>query len=227
MFQTEPQPYHLTIKDLNFSYEINQTIINIKDLEISPGQRVFLYGPSGSGKSTFLNLLCGISPTSQGQILYNDVEFHNLAPSDRDRFRAEHIGVIFQQFNLIPYLNILENIQLASYFSPYQFSETKQNIQHIFERLSLSDNLLKQRADTLSVGQQQRVAIARALINHPSIIIADEPTSALDSDSRDDFIKLLFECTDSLQSTIIFVSHDESLSKHFETKLHLNHINHA
>ena len=149
---------------------------------------------------------------------------HALSASQRDQFRAQHIGVIFQQFNLIPYLNILDNIKLAAHFSLYSPAQANETMSYIIDRLSLSQRTLQQRL--LSVGQQQRVAIARALINQPSIIIADEPTSALDSDAKDDFIQLLFESTHQIGSTILFVSHDQSLAKHFERRIQLNDINH-
>ena len=220
--------YALEVKNLRFSYSTAQSpTIDIPKWQIEAGEKIFLYGPSGSGKSTLLNLLSGVLLSNTGEISYNGILFNQLSSSKRDRFRADHIGVIFQQFNLIPYLNIQENIQLAAHFTTHSRHTTEETLHRIFERLSLSPSLLSHRADMLSVGQQQRVAIARALINHPHILIADEPTSALDTHIRDDFIQLLLDCAHDFQTTVIFVSHDEGLSKHFSSHIQLNELNQA
>lgn len=220
--------YALELENVRFSYERDQNnIIDIPSWKIHAGEKVFLFGPSGSGKSTLLNLLSGIMLPQHGNISYNGIFFNQLSSMERDQFRADHIGVIFQQFNLIPYLNIQENIKLAAHFTTHQRHTTEETLDHIFKRLSLTSDLLSHRADQLSVGQQQRVAIARALINRPSILIADEPTSALDSNMRNDFIQLLLDCAYDFQTTVIFVSHDESLTQHFSSQVQLSQLNQA
>lgn len=203
------------IKNLNFGYKKNQPLLCIDEWQVSEHAQVFLYGASGSGKSTLLNLLSGILVPQSGGIWLLNQNFSALSAKKRDAFRAKNIGVVFQEFNLIPFLTVAENIQLATYFAGHSADkkDTSQTMTTIFERLQLSQKLLSQRADALSVGQRQRVSIARALINKPSILIADEPTSALDSDNRDEFMRLLLETT--VDCTVLFVSHDKGLQSHF------------
>lgn len=188
---------------------------------------MFLKGASGSGKSTLLNLLAGVlaAPIDTVRLLNQDLAA--LSSRQRDRFRARHVGMVFQQFNLIPYLSVIDNIQMASHFAGLSRSATEERAQRLFDSLKLSNTLLRQRADQLSVGQQQRVAIARALINDPEILLADEPTSALDSELRDRFIHLLLELCQRQNSTLIFVSHDMQLAQHFSRVVTLDSINRA
>ena len=137
-----------------------------------------------------------------------------LSAKKRDIFRADNIGVIFQQFNLLPFLTGRQNIQLASVFKSKKVIEDLEFENNIYNNLSLTEDILRSKANTLSVGQQQRIAVARALIGKPKLIIADEPTSALDTDLRDSFIKLLLE--NATNSSVIFVSHDKSLASVFD-----------
>lgn len=203
------------IQNLRFGYTKNQPLICIDDWQIAERSQVFLYGASGSGKSTLLNLLCGILTPQAGDIRLLNKPFSTLSSGQRDAFRAKHIGVVFQEFNLIPFLTISENIQLATHFAKKKNIDANARMTSIFERLQLSNTLLKQRADTLSVGQRQRVSIARALVNQPEILVADEPTSALDSDNRDEFMHLLLETSTASGCTVLFVSHDKGLKSHF------------
>lgn len=207
--------YAIHIQNLRFGYTKSQPLICIDDWQIAERSQVFLYGASGSGKSTLLNLLCGILTPQAGDIRLLNKPFSTLSSGQRDAFRAKHIGVVFQEFNLIPFLTISENIQLATHFAKKKNIDANARMASIFERLQLSHTLLKQRADTLSVGQRQRVSIARALINQPEILIADEPTSALDSDNRDEFMRLLLETSTASGCTVLFVSHDKGLKSHF------------
>lgn len=187
----------------------------------------FLHGKSGSGKSTFLNLLCGILEPTTGEIEILGTKLGSLSNSVKDRFRADNYGTIFQQFNLLPYLNVEENISLACKFSEVKTSHVKnmkEEIESLLDALELSVDLSTP-AMNLSVGEQQRVAVARALIGKPKIIIADEPTSALDSDTKESFMKLLFKQVESQNSTLIFVSHDKSLSSNFNTVYDFSDIN--
>ncbi len=197
--------------------------INIEQWCINKGQRIFLYGRSGSGKSTLLNILAGILQPEHGSVDILGKDLVQMSQHQKDRFRAQHIGVIFQQFNLIPYMTVSENIQLSQYFA--NTKPSKERISLLLNQLGLDDSLLDQQASQLSVGQQQRVAVARALYHQPEIIIADEPTSALDAETRDEFIRLLLEQAQANNSTILFVSHDKSLQKHFDHVVDLQHIN--
>jgi len=207
----------IDVSDLMFSYTGREedAILRIDSWQLECGQHLFLYGPSGSGKSTLLNLLSGILTPQRGSVSLLGQPFSSLSSRKRDRFRALHIGVVFQQFNLVPYLSVLDNVRLAARFGKLPAALVTTRVKTLFERLLLDSTLLDRRADTLSVGQQQRVAIARSLINGPEILIADEPTSALDSDARDNFIGLLLECAALYKSTLIFVSHDRALARHF------------
>lgn len=219
----------IAVKNLVFAYPSvpEKTILEIDDLQIEPGEHVFLYGPSGSGKSTLLHLFTGLASATNGQVSVLDHDWQALTGRKRDRFRAQHIGFVFQQLNLIPYLTVLDNILLGNYFSPTAL-ETKvaeQKATFLLSELKLPESVLHQQASQLSVGQQQRVAIARALINDPEVLIADEPTSSLDQSSRDAFVELLFTLAKNHNSTLVFVSHDQTLAKHFHKKIDLEDIN--
>jgi putative ABC transport system ATP-binding protein len=209
--------------------------LKIDHLRVHHGERVFIEGPSGSGKSTLLSLLAGVVIPQRGTIMVNDVHLNALNGAARDRFRADHIGFIYQMFNLIPYLSVVENVTLPCRFSSQRrdraatrSGEVKTEAMRLLSHLGISGNPLLARPVTeLSVGQQQRVAAARALIGSPDLIIADEPTSSLDADRREAFIQLLFsECTREA-NTIIFVSHDTDLAKLFDRTVRLSDINAA
>lgn len=217
----------INVSNLQFGYQgpINNKVIDIENWQLEQGESVFLSGPSGSGKSTLINLLCGALSPNSGEITLLSRPFSQLSSRQRDKFRAQHIGVVFQQFNLIPYLSIRQNILAAAHFAGTEQDLAKQRMQQYFERLELPLSLLNQTANTLSVGQQQRVAIARALINEPEILVVDEPTSALDSNARDGFIRLLLECLNYTNSSLVFVSHDMALAPHFSQHVKLADIN--
>jgi putative ABC transport system ATP-binding protein len=193
--------------------------LNIVNWSVKRGEQVFIYGHSGTGKSTLLNLLAGILTTKQGSITILGQALSELSARQRDSFRARHIGMVFQQFNLVPHLSVMDNIQLAAYFAGTNARLVQQRYPALFEGLSLELNLINRRADSLSIGQQQRVAIARALINHPQLLIVDEPTSALDNESKSGFITMLMSLVKKEQITLIFVSHDETLAPRFSQQI--------
>ena len=216
------------IKISNLQYvwpESNTPIIDIPALEIELRGSVFLQGASGSGKSTLLSLLAGTLKASSGTLQILGTDLTSLSSRRRDRFRAEHIGIVFQQFNLIPFLTVEGNLKLASRFVNQSVSGTEVRAKQLLESLRLDSAILGRRADRLSVGQQQRVAIARAFINQPEILLADEPTSALDTEARDLFMQLLMSVREATGCTLIFASHDSSLASFFETKIVLKEIN--
>lgn len=216
----------IDVSDLRFSYsgKAADTVLHIPHWQVETGQHVFLYGSSGSGKSTLLNLLAGTLTPDSGEVKVLGESLGQLGNRRRDAFRARHIGMIFQQFNLLPYMCVEDNIRLAAHFSREKNSGIDQRIVQLFERLQLDTVLLSRRADTLSVGQQQRVAIARALINRPELVIADEPSSALDTAARDSFIHLLLDTVASQQGTLLLVSHDSSLSGYFSHHSNLDDL---
>lgn len=214
------------IRNLVYSYSKSASpVINVNAWQVPKRGHVFVSGASGSGKSTLLNLLTGTLQPDSGSVTLLDTDFAALSARQKDAFRAKHIGVVFQQFNLIDYLTVLENLTAAAYFAKNKSLDIEARARQLLNKLQLPASVLNQRADTLSVGQQQRVAIARALINAPHLIIVDEPTSALDADARDKFMQLLVEATS--ESAVIFVSHDKSLAQYFDTRVDMATLNQA
>ena len=211
----------------------NRPLFKITSLKLKQGENLFIHGPSGCGKSTLLNLITGILAPTQGVVDILGTNIHKLNQSARDQFRVDHMGIVFQQFNLIPYLNVFENITLPCTFShKRKLALLEQELELLDEskRLLCSlgldvDNILTKNVTELSTGQQQRVAAARALIGSPEIIIADEPTSALDQDTKNGFIKLLFNEAKHCNSTVLFVSHDLGLSNLFDKTISFSEIN--
>ena len=219
---------HLEINNLTFAYPDapDSPIINIGNWCINQGESVFIFGPSGSGKSTLLNLLGGLLLPTQGSILIAGNNIESMSDGQRNRFRANHIGFVFQQFNLIPYLTPIENIQLACSFSEHHAKKDVENrAQALLSDLSLKESTWYQASEKLSVGEQQRVAIARALINEPELLIADEPTSSLDDANKAAFMSMLRTITSKRKLALIFVSHDQTLSSYFDRVESLNQFN--
>lgn len=202
--------------------------INIPHLSLERGEHLFIKGASGSGKTTLLNLLAGIILPQNGSIEILDKSLAQLGPRQRDQFRADHLGIIFQQFNLLPYLSILDNVQLPCAFSKRRKNNEPDSLasaRKLLLQLGIDETLMSKSVDKLSVGQQQRTAVARALLGSPEVIIADEPTSALDSENQGRFLNLLFSLTEKRDGTIVFVSHDERLAKNFSRMIDLNEVN--
>jgi putative ABC transport system ATP-binding protein len=208
-------------------------VLSIEKLQIQSGERVFIEGPSGSGKSTLLSLIAGVITPQQGKIRVEGYQLETLKGAARDRIRADHIGYIYQMFNLIPYLTVLENVTLPCRFSQRRrdrasnrSAEVNLEAMRLLHGLGMGDtSVIKKPAIELSVGQQQRVAAARALIGTPEVIIADEPTSSLDADRREAFIRLLFNECDRADTTVVFVSHDTSFETLFDRSIRLSDIN--
>ncbi|MFK7815170.1 MAG: ABC transporter ATP-binding protein [Gammaproteobacteria bacterium] len=207
-----------------------QPLINIESLILKKSEKLFIHGPSGCGKTTLLNLISGVLKPSRGEITVLGKNLFSQKQKSRDQYRADHMGIIFQQFNLIPYLNVLENITLPCLFSwrrremlSIQKRSTMEEALRLLAALGLKDkDIIFKNVTELSTGQQQRVAAARALIGSPEIIIADEPTSALDQDAKQGFLKLLFEEAMKSNSAILFVSHDLTLASLFDRSVSLN-----
>ncbi|KGJ89487.1 ABC transporter ATP-binding protein [Thalassotalea sp. ND16A] len=221
----------IDIKQLKYSWSENSDFeFHIDDFNVHKGERLFLRGPSGSGKTTLLSLLCGIISADSGSLNILGENLTTMKAGKRDQFRADHIGVIFQMFNLIPYLTTIENVVLSCHFSTLRKQRALTNSAtleteaiRLLAHLDMSDeNLLHKRVNELSIGQQQRVAAARALMGAPEIIVADEPTSSLDADRCHSFLELLFKECEAAGSTLIFVSHDLRLKVEFERSVLLN-----
>lgn len=193
--------------------------ISVPGFRVDRGEKVLLLGQSGSGKSTLLSLICGTTAPDAGQIAVAGSDMAQLSPAARDRLRAEQIGVIFQQFNLLPFGTVADNILLPLRFAPdrrKRAGNARTQARTLCDGLGLPDGVMTARADTLSVGQQQRVAVARALIGAPPLIIADEPTSSLDETSQGAFLDLLFDQVAQHDTSLLMVSHDPRMADRFD-----------
>lgn len=194
--------------------------MEIDAFALEKGERALLLGASGSGKSTLLSLICGISAPQSGAVEVDGETISALSRRRRDRFRAERIGIVFQQFNLLPYASPLDNILLPLRFAPSRrarVGDGRKEALRLAAALGLTADIVEGgKAGALSVGQQQRVAVARALIGAPPLVVADEPTSALDADAQAAFLELLFAQTDAANATLLMVSHDDRLAARFD-----------
>lgn len=220
----------IQLTDVHFAYpEAPENIVlDIKSWSVSAQEHVFIHGPSGGGKSTLLNLLSGMLTATAGQVNVLGECLNTMGARQRDRFRANHIGYIFQQFNLIPYLDAIDNIWLA-----HQFGNSDRRhliageIKSLLSAFHIPEIDWYKPVGKLSFGQQQRIAIARALINKPQVLIADEPTSSLDQHNRDNFMSALMTLVSKHNITLVFVSHDMSLANYFGRIDPLSDINAA
>lgn len=224
----------VTARNLVFAWPGHAPVLDLAEFQLTPGERVFLWGPSGSGKSTLLGLIGGVLEAGSGDLDVLGTALHNLSAAQRDRFRAGSIGFIFQLFNLLPYLSVLDNVVLPCRFSQQrwrrateQSASVEAEAQRLLEHLGLTGELLKRPVTNLSIGQQQRVAAARALIGSPPLLIADEPTSSLDHDARGRFLELLLAECAAAGTAVLFVSHDTSLGTFFDRQVALADINRA
>jgi len=206
--------------------------LGIDGFHVAQSEKLLLIGPSGSGKSTLLSLLCGIITPDVGRINVLGTDLATLDAAARDRARVEHFGIIFQMFNLLPYLSVIDNVLLPLSFSKARrlralegVSSINAQARRLLGRLGLdADGLASRSAARLSVGQQQRVAAARALIGRPEILVADEPTSALDRKHQRHFLELLFSEAEAADTAVVMVSHDETLAPEFDRVVNLTDI---
>ena len=197
------------------------TIVDVDELNISTGEKIAIVGASGSGKTTLLNLLSGLVVPDQGQIVIDGQDIAALSESMRDRFRANNIGYLFQNFHLLDGYSALENVELGMLFA--SGAVKRQRAAEELTKLGLGERLHHQPSE-LSIGQQARVALARATANNPKIILADEPTGALDSESAREALDLLFGQSMSHNSTLICVTHDKSVATNFDRILDMGEL---
>ncbi len=222
------------VQDLSFRWgDSAPAVLALDALRVDRGERVFIEGPSGCGKSTLLSLLAGVAVPQRGEVRVLGEPLQRLSSVQRDHFRAHHIGYLFQMFNLLPYLSMVENVVLPCRFSKrrrgkalLRTASLEEEAMRLLDHLDLAhEELLSRPVTSLSVGQQQRVAAARALMGAPELLIADEPTSSLDADRREAFIRLLFDECAQAGATLVFVSHDASLEALFDRTVRLAEIN--
>ena len=209
-------------------------VLDLDALALAPAERLLLRGDSGCGKSTLLALAAGVLLAAPGSVRLLGRDWRELSAGGRDARRVDHVGYIFQQFNLLPYLNAIDNVLMPCRFSRRRAARAREvqrseraAAQALLEALGLEASLWRRGAAELSVGQQQRVAAARALIGQPELVIADEPTSALDEDRRDAFMRLLVAQCERSRSALLFVSHDSRLAAYFQQVIDLPRINRA
>lgn len=218
------------ISGLRYSWKSGVPVLDVPSFTVAPGERLFLQGPSGSGKSTLLGILGGVLVPEAGTVRVLDTDLGTLRPAARDRFRADHVGFVFQMFNLLPYLSVVDNVTLAAAFSRRRRDragpDPRGEARRLLAALGLgTGSQLGRSVGELSMGQQQRVAAARALFGRPELLIADEPTSALDAGTRDSFLRLLMEECAAASATLVFVSHDAALGHLFDRRVSLPDIN--
>lgn len=217
----------LQCENLVFKYASSGFELRVPAFSMDAGETVFLEGDSGSGKSTLLNLMAGVLLPQSGHVSLMGKNLNSLSASQCDALRVDHIGFLFQQFNLLSYLSVLDNVTLPCKFSRRRKDNALNANGHI-EKAAMKllgalgmGGYLQQAVSTLSVGQQQRVAAARALIGKPDLIIADEPTSALDANHQSLFVELLLSQAAQQNTAVLLVSHDPRLAQHCKRREHM------
>jgi putative ABC transport system ATP-binding protein len=216
----------IEIKGISKSFTIHGKslpILNVSKWQVQQGDRLALLGPSGSGKSTLLHLLSGVMQPDQGEIWVNGLPLHTYSESKRDRYRAEHVGYIFQDFHLISSLTAKQNVELIV---PQEWTkkQIKDQVDYWFERVGLKDRQHHLPFE-LSRGQQQRAAIIRAIIAKPQLILADEPTGSLDWETAGDIMSLLLDICEAEKLTLLTVTHDLHLADMYPTRVQIQNIN--
>jgi len=214
----------IAIRDVSKVYRrdaVEVPVLSGLSLDIASGDYVGLMGPSGSGKTTLLNLIGGIDKPSAGRITVDGTEIGGLQGRDLARWRARHIGFIFQLYNLIPVLTALQNVELPLLLVKMSGAERKRRATTALELVGLGDRV-KHFPRQLSGGQEQRVAIARALVSDPSILLADEPTGDLDRKAGEEILSLLERLNQEFKKTIVMVTHDPHAAERAKRVVHLD-----
>lgn len=207
----------LRTENLTYSYDGQQSIA-FPDIRCKAGEHWLLLGQSGTGKTTLLHLLAGLRRPQSGTLEVAGQDMYALKGAALDRFRGQHIGIVFQQSHFVRSLTVSENLQAGQFFAKQQ--QDRQRIQALLTQLNLGYKL-HAKPHELSIGEQQRVAIARALVNRPSVILADEPTSALDDDNCAEVIKLLETQATQQNAALLIVTHDQRLKDYFKHQINL------
>ncbi len=220
----------IKLKNIEMTYNDNGTKINalkLKELKINDGEKVAFIGSSGCGKTTLFNLISGMLTPTNGKVLVEDIDITTLTESERDLFRANHIGYIFQDFNLFPDFTVLQNVVLPMSFSKrYQKNEMEKEAINMLKRVGL-ENKKDQKVKTLSGGERQRVAIARAIVNKPNVILADEPTGNLDFKNGAKIMDLIIQIAKEENATLLVITHNNSQLDLFDRSVNIEELNEA
>lgn len=209
----------IVLKNIHKSFGALEVLRGIS-LDIEPGRVTCIVGPSGAGKTTLLQVLGTLERPDSGSILYNDTDVSRLNDRRLSQFRNSHIGFVFQMHRLLPEFTLQENVALPAMIAGESRRVAMQKAADILQKLGLVDRM-EHRPDQLSGGEAQRGAVARALINNPTVVLADEPSGSLDSHNRQELHKLFFDLRDSLGTTFVIVTHDESLADNADTVIHI------
>ena len=220
----------IDLKNVEMTYDDNGTKINalkIKKIAVKDGEKVAIIGSSGCGKTTLFNLISGMIVPTKGNVIVEDVDLTTLKENERDLFRANHIGYIFQDFNLFPDFTVLQNVVLPMSFSKrYEKKEMEEEALSILKRVGL-EKKINQKVKTLSGGEKQRVAIARSIVNKPNIILADEPTGNLDYKNGEKIMRLIMQIADEEKATLLVITHNNSQLEMFDRNINIEEINEA
>ncbi len=203
------------VEDLHHRYDA-ETTLALPDWQAQKGEHWLLLGPSGSGKTTLLHLLAGLLRPERGRISINGEEISALNGPDMDRFRARHIGIVFQRPHLLGHLSVADNLRLAQYLA--ELPQELARIEAVLGQLGL-EGLLKRRPEQLSQGQLQRVTLARAVLNRPTVLLADEPTANLDDAHCEQVLTLLKEQAAACEATLVIATHDQRVKSAFKHRL--------
>jgi putative ABC transport system ATP-binding protein len=220
----------IKLKNLKMTYHDNGTVIDaikIDKIDINDGKQVVFTGSSGSGKTTLFNLISGLILPTEGNVIINNTDITTLSEIDRDLYRANNIGYVFQDFNLFPDFTVMQNVLLPMTFSKrYEKKEMKDKAEDILKKVGM-DNKASQKVKTLSGGEKQRVAIARSIVNKPKIILADEPTGNLDYKNGVKIMDLLKQIAKDERATLLVITHNHSQLDMFDEVIDVEKINKA
>jgi putative ABC transport system ATP-binding protein len=219
------EEFVVKINELNFRYDVGDFQITIDDFKVQANEKLAIVGPSGIGKTTLLNLLAGILTPGKGSIVVADYNIAELGHEDRQDYRALKMGLVFQEFELLEYLSVLDNVLLPFRVSPVLKlnNEVIDNAKKLCSEIGLGDKLNRYPGH-LSQGERQRVAVCRALVTNPILLLCDEPTGNLDRVNRDHVIDMLFRYSETKAAPLIIVTHDQDLVGRFDMSFDMNEV---